>query len=133
MTLEELDRERTFALLGPGFRDGRIAVFTNLRRSMAARDLSFALLAFEETAQGPVDWFTGDVTTMAPPPRDGAGLSPSPLDATGYDDAVAAIREAIHRGEVYQANYTRFVTLGAARGIDVFRALTRQGLAPYAC
>lgn len=133
MTLEELDHERTFAFLGPGFRDGRITVFTKLRRAMAARETSFALLAFEENAQGPVDWFTGEVSTMATPPRDGSGLTPSPLDATGYDEAIAAIREAIHRGEVYQANYTRFVTLGSARGLDVFRALTRQGLAPYAC
>lgn len=133
MNFDDLDTYETFALLGPGFRDGRITALTNLRDVDSPDDLAFALLTFEETARAPLDWFTGDVHVLTPPPRDGRGLVPDALDATGYDDAVAAIREAVHRGEVYQANYTRFVTLRGSRARDIFRALTRQGLAPYAC
>jgi para-aminobenzoate synthetase component 1 len=133
VNFEAIEAHATFAVLGPGFRDGRITALTDLRAPEDPRALAFALLAFEEPGAGPHDWFTGDVHTLAPPARDGRGLAPEPLDASGYDDAIGAIREAIHRGEVYQANYTRFVTLGRSRGRDVFRALTRQGLAPYAC
>jgi para-aminobenzoate synthetase component 1 len=132
-SFDDLEAHATFAVLGPGFRDGRVTALTGLRAPSDPRALAFALLAFEELGAGPYHWFTGDAHTLAPPPRDGAGLEPEPLDATGYDDAIGAIREAIHRGEVYQANLTRFVTLGRARGRDVFRALTRQGMAPYAC
>jgi para-aminobenzoate synthetase component 1 len=130
---DDLDAHATFAVLGPGFRDGRVTALTGLRAPNDSGALAFALLAFEEPGAGPHHWFTGDAHTLAPPPRDGVGLEPDPLDATGYDDAIGAIREAIHRGEVYQANFTRFVTLGRVRGREVFRALTRQGMAPYAC
>jgi para-aminobenzoate synthetase component 1 len=133
MTYDDLAHAPTMALLGPGFRDGRITALTNLRAVQSPQELAFSLLSFEESAGGRLDWFTGDAEVLPPPPRDGRGIDPEPLDAVGYDHAIEAIRDGIQRGEVYQANYTRFVSLGHARGRDVFRALTRQGLAPYAC
>ena len=132
MNLEQLNRESTFALLGPGFRDGKTSLLTGLREPESPSALAFTLLAFEETPRPNLDWFTGDEQYVDPIPRDGKGILPDDLDASGYDAAIAEIREAIGRGEVYQVNYTRFVSLGAARAISIFRALTRDGLAPYA-
>ncbi len=133
MTYDDLPRLATFALLGPGFGSGKILALTELRPPAPEDTCAFALLTFEERAEGELDWFTGDVHTLPPPPRDGRGLSTSSLESSGYEDSIRAIREAIARGEVYQANFTRFANLGAVSGSDVFRALTRDGLAPYGC
>ncbi|MEW5743400.1 MAG: chorismate-binding protein [Myxococcota bacterium] len=131
--LDELERARSFALLGPGFHDD--GAWTLVRDLRAGDDGEVGVwLATYETPGERAERFTGEVARVESPlgagPQGGNEEAPSPasassrgpggaagaerasaalavtLDERGFVEGVRSIREAIAAGDVYQVNLT---------------------------
>jgi anthranilate synthase/aminodeoxychorismate synthase-like glutamine amidotransferase len=120
--LSELDGLEDFALLGPGYGDGRTwTLLTGVREGPGELVLA---LAEERTARS----FTGRREAVEVL-LDAAPLSLQPaLDEASFAAGVAHIREAVARGDVYQVNLTQRVALGPAPGARLLATLCRRGL-----
>jgi para-aminobenzoate synthetase component 1 len=128
LPLSALEGAGSFALLGPGFsRTGEWTLLTGLEPSPGAGDL--ALCAAEERSPR---WFRGQrrlVTPefdVAPQP-----LSPS-LDERGFLEGVAAIREAVAAGDVYQVNLTLRAALAPVPGAALLATLCARAVPRFA-
>ncbi len=131
MKLSELDRRSSFALLGPGFADGRMVVIDDL----ITDDLSpmLAFVPYEGDPSVPLCWsgrrLFVDAVEVDLPVSTIPGLE---FDEAGYRDGVERIRADIASGDVYQVNLTTRVGLGTATAASLWARLTRRGVAPYA-
>jgi anthranilate/para-aminobenzoate synthase component I len=125
--LTDLDRERAFALLGPGFseRGGHVLV-TDLRSAAAAGTVVFA--PYESDAAGAVK-LDGTVTHLDAVDIDVAPASLAvDLTSAGYEQAVARIRAAIAAGDVYEVNLTLRAQLAPIGAPALAASLCRRGV-----
>ena len=129
MTLEELNRLESFALLGPGFTGAGFVLLTRLREADGPGPVSF--LPYEGSAAD-LQSFCGDPTpidvTLTPPDEALDVL----LESSGHAAAVETIRQTIAAGDVYQVNYTLRALIREAAPLDVLRALCRRGVPRFA-
>lgn len=125
--LESLD---TFALLGPGFGEGRWLLLTGLREG-AGRPL--LLYARFEAAARDVRCLAADAcesveVTLEAPPRPPAVS----LRAGEYRAAVVRIREAIAAGDVYQVCHTVRADVAACSGAGLLAMMAAEGIPRFA-
>jgi anthranilate/para-aminobenzoate synthase component I len=125
--LEGLD---TFALLGPGFGDGRWLLLTGLRE---AADRPLLLYAGFEADASAVRRLAAD--SCEPIDVDLEARPPAPtvsLRAEGHGAAVARIREAIAAGDVYQVCYTVRADVAACPGAELLAVMAAGGIPRFA-
>ena len=129
MRLAGLDREESFALLGPGFGGAPFRLLRGLSEGGGGGLVYAAFEApgarprcFAAAADGPceVEW-AGTASGLA-----------VELDARGYAARVERIREAIARGDVYQVCYTLRARLAHANGAELLTALCARGVPRFA-
>jgi len=131
MNLAALDRLETFALLGPGFGDGRPLLLTDLREDGGAAP-RLVFTPFEG------DRRTARVLGGRPREVDGSvfAAEPRPLPAHfaegAYRAHVERIRAAIAAGDVYQVCYTVRAALPAVSGATVLAAMCGRGVPRFA-
>lgn len=137
MKLTDLEREGSFALLGPGFGDGRFVLLTALRRvgrdQASPPDETELVFAPFETPGVEAFRFSGRMETVDVE-LDGGGLAGAPvtLCEDHYPASVARIREAIAAGDVYQVCYTIRVALGVRSGSELMARVCSAGVPPFA-
>jgi len=131
MRLSWLERQPSFALLGPGYGRGRLVLLTGLQPADRRPQLLFAPF---ELAGGEAHGFNGEELLL----EQGALIwdvalprLQVQLEAEGYVAAVQTIRELIAAGDVYQVCYTVRAALGEASGAGLFSLMMAGGLPPY--
>jgi anthranilate/para-aminobenzoate synthase component I len=128
MRLNELETLPSFALLGPGWsRAGRALLLQGLEEVGASEGtpprLFFA--AYEDVAPA---FYRASSEREVEVSRAYAAPALSPvLDLDGYGLQVAAIREAIAQGDVYQVNLTVRAELGEITGAELATLFCRSG------
>ncbi len=131
MTLADLDRLPSFALIGPGFGDGAWSLHTPLRPAGPA-DALLAFASFEARGDAPA-LFAGEAVPEVPDVASAAPWEGRPvLDPAGYPEAVEAIRESIAAGDVYQVSLTVRASLPGADGPSLLAAMCRRGVPAFA-
>lgn len=129
LTLANLERRRSFALLGSGF-SGILQLWLGLREGRGSHELVY--VPFETPGDRPRRF----VAAKRLPVVLSAGVEPAPLeialDDTGYAGAIASIRRSIAAGDVYQVCCTVRADLGVGSGAALFAKLARRGLARFA-
>lgn len=142
LRLSELGSQACFALLGPGFlpatgQDGtgtELVLVRGLRRlglADGARAARLAFVPYESTGR------EAELYEGTPEPvsleRDVAPALVTPeLEARGHAEAVAAIREAIAAGDVYQVNFTLRARFSVTSSSALFETLLRHGIPRFA-
>lgn len=129
MNLSEFERLESFALLGPGFTGDGWMLQTDLSDCAEAPTLVFAAYEPEQSVRALRARTSRRVTPTFPP--DGPSLVPE-LDASGHEEAVATIRDAIACGDVYQVNLTLRASLGDTTGSAILTAFCRSTLPRFA-
>ena len=130
MRLSSQKMEDSFALLGPGFGEG-----WTLISGLHACGPEEAMLVFApyEARGGQARCFRGERSGFETLELDlvPADLEPR-LEAEGHAEAVAAIREAIAAGDVYQVCFTVRARLREASGAELLAALGARGVPRFA-
>jgi len=131
VTLSDLDRLPSFALLGPGFGGDGWRLLDPLEPcGAAAARLAFA--PFEAAGDRPFLFGAGRESVLSGAP-DGDPWEGTPrLDPAGYREAVEVIRESIRAGDVYQVNLTVRAALPGATGPTILAALCRRWVPRFA-
>ena len=129
MRLSELEQQSSFALLGPGFGQGKWTLLRGLSRCPSG---SLLVLPFEARGDqlerfAAVESSQPEVAFDIAP----ASLSPS-LDERGHADAVNTVREAIAAGDVYQVNLSLRASFRCDRAASLFARLCRRGIPRFA-
>ncbi len=134
MRLEELETERAFALVAPGYSPGetRWSLLKGLRpvRPDERPDHSVWLAAYEQPGARAVQ-LTGVFERVDVEWGPASAVTWS-LDDTGYVDQVETIRRAIADGDVYQVNLTCRAAVTAPSGAALLAALCRRGTPRFA-
>jgi len=139
MKMDELEREPSFALLGPGFSGGALTLLRELRRAAAgerARGARLVFAPYESSGDAPrvytaaredapLEMLAGSASEAERAPLEIA------LESDGYAAAIAAIRESIAAGDVYQVNFTLRARLPALRGAQLAARLCRRGVPAF--
>jgi para-aminobenzoate synthetase component 1 len=131
MRLSEIASRASFALLGPGFGDGRMTLVEDLATNDASPVVAF--VPYEDDPRSPRCWsgrrsFIDALEVDVPVPA----LPPLSFDEVNYRRGVERIRADIEAGDVYQVNLTTRVELGCADPAGLWARLTRRGVPPYA-
>jgi anthranilate/para-aminobenzoate synthase component I len=127
--LADLETLPAFALLGPGFGGGEVLLLTGLRPAAAEPRLFFA--AYEARGRHALALDADVRSAGALEMPDPAELDPV-LDAGGHGEAVAAIREAIAAGDVYQVCLTARARLAPVSGARLLARMASRGLPSFA-
>jgi anthranilate/para-aminobenzoate synthase component I len=126
----ELERLETFALLGPGFGEGRWLLLRGLREG-GDRPLLFH--AGFEAAGGEVRRFAADGCESVEVTLEAPLQAPAvTLNAEAYREAVDCIREAIAAGDVYQVCHTVRADVGACSGAELLALMCAGGIPRFA-
>lgn len=124
MKLTALDRERAFALLGPGFAGGEgFVLITDLRAAASQPTLVLAPYDDEVAQLDGTTTHVADLEIDVPP----ALLAPE-VDARGYERAVERIRGHIAAGDVYEVNLTLRAQLPPVGAPALVATLCRRGV-----
>ncbi len=129
MKLSEVDKLRSFALLGPGFAHGRTLLLSGLRPATSPPLLVFA--SFESEGSRPECFGAEQIDEMAielVPPSTQPSVT---LDDSDYATHIDEIRQAIARGDVYQVCYTRRAQLSEISASDLAGLFCRNGILQY--
>jgi anthranilate/para-aminobenzoate synthase component I len=129
MKLGDIDNLPCFALLGPGFGDGRCFLLRNLRPA-AHRRGCLVYMPFENTSAlcfdaDRLDEFEPEI---APNPAPSIELA---LFADNHARQVAIIREAIARGDVYQVCLTARALISPISGPELVSRMWKLGPPRY--
>lgn len=127
LSLASLLQREAFALLGPGFGEGDAWTLLDLAAPDADATLWYAA-AESRTPMSLRGRATRHALNFDVSP---AELAPR-LDERGFLEGVAAIREAIAAGDVYQVNLTLRAALGACSGAALLAALCRARVPRFA-
>ncbi|MBI5547548.1 MAG: chorismate-binding protein [Deltaproteobacteria bacterium] len=135
MKLLDLEREESFALLGPGFADGRFLLLRGLRPACAFEaDPLLVFAPFERAGASPLLFAAASAAACEPR----LAHEPAPghleveLQAPAHSEKVRAIREAIARGDVYQVCLTARARLEGASGAGLLTAMCARGVPRFA-
>lgn len=129
MRLVDLEREGSFALLGPGFGGGRWLLLRGLRRAPRG---PLVFVPFEGAGDAPLAFDAASSGACEVEWDDGAWPGEAVLEAESYRESVGRIREAIARGDVYQVCYTLQAGLAGATAPGLLAALCAGGTPRYA-
>jgi len=133
MRLSELEHAESFALLGPGFDNGRCTLLTGLRSPTGAGPGPQLVYAPFETPGRDAHRLSAETCGTCEPVFD---VAPGPmavsLHEAGHRDAVQRIRSAIAAGDVYQVCYTVRATVRGASGAQLLAQVTRAGIPRFA-
>lgn len=109
MKFSQIEQLASFALLGPGFASGDIVLLTNLHA--VDRDPTLVYAPFESHGSA-AQMYAAETARPIAIEHESVELPLTvTLNDTGYAFHIAAIREAIACGDVYQVCYTRRVTI----------------------
>ena len=129
MRLSALEKLESFALLGPGFGQGR---FTLLRELHEDNSSQLVYAPFEASGKSPRGFRCGSIATVDIE----FDVSPRPVDSLlrddGYRDIIERIRTAIAAGDVYQVCYTVRAELGPATGSELLAIMCGRGVPRFA-
>lgn len=126
LTLSSLRSLDDFALLSPGYSDdGRWTLLTELQ--MGGKDL----VVCEAESRTP-RWLGGTRRSIALELDVPAARLEPHLEEEGFTAAVAEVREAVARGDVYQVNLTRRALLGETDPAALLAAVCRRGIPRFA-
>lgn len=129
MTFAEVDKLNSFALLGPGFAEGRIFLLSYLQPSTSPPLLVFA--PFESDGNRP-ECFGADrieeIEIELVPPSTKPNVT---LDDSDYATHIDEIRQAIARGDVYQVCYTKRAQLSQISASNLAELFCRNGIPQY--
>ena len=129
MTFAEVDKLKSFALLGPGFSGGRTLLLSGLRPATTHPLLVFA--PFESDGSN-ASCFGAEKIQELTIEFDHPTISPRiTLDDLYYAAHVAEIREAIARGDVYQVCYTRRAQIDPTSAPDLAACFCRNAMPKY--
>lgn len=129
MKLSSLEALPSFALLGPGFHEGRFSLLTGL---FPAQDGPLIFAPFEAAGRS-ARCFGGALETGLQVESDVTPRALKPvLRDDGYTSAVERIRSDIAAGDVYQVCFTVRAALGPCSGAELFSALCRRGVPRFA-
>lgn len=128
MKLSELESLGSFALLGPGFGEGRCLFIRELQEAKAGEPL-LAFVPFEADGSSAL-CFAGKAEQVEVQLE-----TPRPLEvvfeAPQHAHKVEQIREAIARGDVYQVCLTERAYLPKRAGSELVSLLSARGMARY--
>lgn len=129
MKLSTLENLKSFALLGPGFGNGRFLLLTELRDSSTPQ-LVYA--SFETSGANPRGFAYGSATTVniefdRVPPQ----VRPLLRD-DNYCDTIELIRTAIACGNVYQVCYTVRAAIAETTGAELLTIMCSHGIPRFA-
>lgn len=129
MNVSDLEHLESFALHGPGFGGGGLTLLGGLRAT-SAPDGPYRLVyvPFERSGANAfllaADEMSEVTMSVGGTPRAGR----IELRAGRYHEAIAAIREAIAAGDVYQVCHTVRAAVSGVRGSDLVTVMARLGL-----
>lgn len=129
MKFSEINKLRSFALLGPGFAEGRTLLLSRLTTATSSPMLVFA--PFESKGSCPLAFSADDIQDISVEPEHPRTTPVVTLDDTGYSDHIDEIREAIARGDVYQVCYTRRAHLNQISASELAAIFCRNGIPKY--
>lgn len=133
MRLSQLEHRASFALLGPGFGNGRCLLLEQLRPAQVGaagreREPLLIFAPFEAPGADAQRWASGRTRVLDlqwdVPPRPLAIT----LDDRDHAAGITRIRSAIAAGDVYQVCYCRSAQVAAASGAELLSTLCAGGM-----
>jgi len=130
MKLSSLEKLPSFALLGPGFGQGRFILLTDLVETESNPQLIYA--PFETAGKTPRK-YTFRCQTIDNLEFDSVPCKLTPrLHSEGYRETIGRIRHAIADGDVYQVCYTVRAEIDDISGAQLLSVMCSRGIPRFA-